>query len=90
MTHPLPRTVLTPSKCVSLSFEAVLTSLVRIPLVLEPAGWMSTLRVVMGPMNDSSFGIPFVHSLELHFVALSQIRYSWRDIDVVGNEQRLP
>lgn len=44
----------------------------------------------MGPMNDSSFGIPFVHSTELHFVALSQIRYSWCDIDVVGKEQRLP
>lgn len=44
----------------------------------------------MGPMNDSSFGIPFVHSTELHFVTLSQIGYSWRDIDVMGNEQRLP
>jgi len=44
----------------------------------------------MGPMNDSPFGIPFVHSSKLHLVALSQVRYSRRDIDVVGNEQRLP
>ena len=51
---------------------------------------MSTRGVVMRPMDYPSFGVPFINAAELYFVSFSQVRYSWRDVDIVSNEQGLP
>ena len=40
-------------------------------------------------MNDAALRVPVILPAERHFVSLSQTRYSWCNIDVVGDEQCL-
>jgi hypothetical protein len=40
-------------------------------------------------MNDASLRVPVILPTERHLVPLSQTRYSWCDIHVVGDEQCL-
>jgi len=50
---------------------------------------MSPTGVVVCPMNDAPFRVPIIFPSKRHLVSLSQARYSLRDIDVVGDKQRL-
>ncbi len=43
----------------------------------------------MRPMNHTTFGIPFVHTIERHRIACLQRRNSRGKIDIVRNEQGL-
>jgi hypothetical protein len=64
-------------------------SLKRIPLVLEPAGGMLAVRVVVRPVYDTSVRIPLILPSELYEVAFLQTSYARRDIEVVCDEQSL-
>lgn len=50
---------------------------------------MSRAWIVVSPMNDAAIRVPVILSTERHFVSFSQTRYSWRNIDVVSDEQCL-
>ena len=58
--------------------------------MFEPAVRMAPGGVVVSPMNDATLGVPVVLPSEIHLVSLLETRYSWRQINIVGNEQGLP
>lgn len=45
-------------------YARLATSLVGLTFMLEPAGLMAPGRVMMRPVNDTAFFIPFVHAVE--------------------------
>ncbi len=51
---------------------------------------MSPGGVVVRPMNDAALRIPVVFPSKIHFVSHVWARYSWCQVNVVGNEQGLP
>ncbi len=55
----------------------------------QPAVCMTAGRVVMGPVDDSASFIPFVLALEQDDIAAAKIRNARREIDVVGDQNRL-
>ena len=66
------------------------SSTIRLPFVLEPAAGTLPAGIAVCPMNDAPFRAPFILPPECHLVPVSQVGYSRRDIDVVGDEQGLP
>ena len=57
--------------------------------MLQPAIYVTMVGVVVGPMNDSAFGVPFVFSVEAHCIPLAKTIDSWCEVDVVRNEYSL-
>ena len=58
--------------------------------MLEPAARVAALRVMVSPVDDAALGIGFVDALKRDGVALANGLNSWRQVDVVGNQQSLP
>ena len=58
--------------------------------MLEPAGRVASLRIMVGPVNNAALGISFVNAFERDGVAFANGLDSWRKVDVVGNQQGLP
>lgn len=51
---------------------------------------MLPLRVLVRPMNHTAPIVPFVLPQEFHQISRLQLRQTWRQINIVGNQQRLP
>jgi len=55
--------------------------------MFQPAAAMAAAGIVMGPVHDATFGIPFVFPGKFYRVASFQVFDSRGQIDVVGNEE---
>lgn len=64
--------------------------LIGLPFVSQPATHMTPLRVVVGPMDDPTFFVPFIDAVELHHIALPQATNARGQIDIVGDEEGIP
>ena len=65
------------------------TLLVFAALVFEPAACVAAGWVVMGPVQDASFGIPLVFPVESNHIAFAQGVDAGGQIDVVCDEESL-
>src|SRR5262245_18614138 len=50
---------------------------------------MSSIRVMVCPMNDATLRVPLILPPEGHLIPWMKAGYSWRDIDVVSNKDSL-
>lgn len=50
---------------------------------------MASTGIVVGPVDDPAFGVPFILAVELHRVSCLQRRDSWSEVDVVCDQQGL-
>ena len=50
---------------------------------------MTAIRVMMRPMNDAPFGVPFIYPIECHDISFLKVGKSWGKINVVGYKQGL-
>lgn len=57
--------------------------------MIQPTPCMMTVGVMMGPVHDTPFCIPRVHTVEINMITDLQVVDSWRKIDVVSDEKRL-
>lgn len=64
-------------------------SLIRPPLVLDPAAGVASLRIVVRPVHHAAFRVPFVFAVKGDRIAGAQRIDAPRQIDVVGHQQRL-
>ena len=58
--------------------------------MLQPAGLVFALRVVVGPVHDAALVVPFVDAVELDRIADRQRVDARREVDVVRDQDRLP
>ena len=63
--------------------------LIRLPIVFNPARHVTALRIMVRPMNDASFVVPLVFTIERDCVALPERGDSGGKIDIVSDEQCL-
>ena len=63
--------------------------LIALSLMLQPTAHMSTARVMMRPMDDAAFMVPFVFTIKLHSVTALEIGNARREIDIVRDQERL-
>lgn len=64
-------------------------SLIHAAPVLQPTIDVSTSGIVMSPVHDAAFRIPFVFTIEGDRVAHFEGWNPWGQVDVVRNEQGL-
>lgn len=57
--------------------------------MFEPAVSVPPRRIVVSPMHEAAFGIPLIFSVIFHDIALFQIIYARREINVVRDQNRL-
>ena len=57
--------------------------------MFEPTCDVVARRVMMRPVYYTATLIPFVNSVKRYFLASLQVRNTWREIDIVRNEQRV-
>ena len=55
-------------------------------MVLQPAGPVLALRVVVSPMHDATFVVPFVDPVKFDGIADCQRLDARREVDVVRDE----
>lgn len=67
----------------------LLVSLVGLTGMLEPACLVAPTWIMVGPVNNPTFCIPFVHTIEGNSVPCIQRCNSGGQIDVVSNEKSL-
>lgn len=63
---------------------------IRSPTVLKPPGLVAPLRVVVSPMYHPTLRVPFVFAIEGHRIAPLQSGNSWREVNIVRNQHRMP
>lgn len=63
--------------------------LVSLAIMLNPARLMTFARVAVCPVNHAPFGVPFILAAEGDNIAYAKADDSWRQIDVVRDEQGL-
>lgn len=63
--------------------------LIPFSLMLNPSPGMALLGIVMGPVDDPAFVVPFILAVKRDCISNTQVLDAWREIDVVGNENRL-
>src|SRR5436190_8701756 len=44
----------------------------RLPIVFQPTGWMAARWVAVSPMDNPSFGVPYVNSTKRNSVAFAE------------------
>jgi hypothetical protein len=54
-----------------------------------PSAYMSTVRIMMRPVDDTTFRVPFVLAEKFNRIAFSKIVNTPTDIDVVGDKKSL-
>lgn len=57
--------------------------------MLDPAPFMPTLGISVGPMDHPAFGIPFVFTIKLNTVSGLQVLHPSCQINIVSNKYRL-
>ena len=57
------------------------------PAVAHPAAVLDALRIVVGPMHESTQVVPLIHATHVHPIAHAQWD-TFREIDVVRYKQR--
>ena len=58
----------------------------RLPIVLQPSRRMTSVRIVVGPVDETALRIPVILALERDRIASLQWRHATREIDVVSEE----
>ena len=72
-------------------FESkILSLLISLAIMHNPTCYMSTLWVMVRPMDDTAFFIPDILAIKTNTVADLQSVDARREVDVVCNQQRLP
>ena len=72
-------------------FESkILLLLISLAIMHNPTCDMSTLWVMVRPMDDAAFFIPDILAIKKNPVADLQSGNARREVDVVCNQQRLP
>src|SRR5687768_13806509 len=64
-------------------------SLVGLSRVPEPTRLVASTWISMRPMHDTAFVVPLEHSVKCDGVTSLQPGKAGREVDVVGNQQRL-
>ena len=60
------------------------------PVMLYPSGRVASLGVMMCPVDHTPFRIPFIFSVELNGIAGFEGDDSTGQINIMGNQKRLP
>jgi len=63
--------------------------LIRFAIVLEPPRFVLTAWIAMRPMNHTTSGVPFIHTIEGYRISFLQRRNSRSKVNVVRNQQGL-
>jgi len=59
--------------------------LVSFSAMVQPTPFMTFARVMVGPMDNTAFRIPFIYTVEINMIAYSKISDSWCNIDIMRN-----
>ena len=51
--------------------------------MFQPARYMPMTRVMVRPVNDATFRIPFVFAMEVNNISKLQSIYSWSQINIM-------
>jgi len=61
-------------------------SLVCVTTVFQPATYVAVARIAVGPVDDAPSWVPFILTMKLYRVSRFYTVYSWRQVNVVGDQ----